>query len=229
MGRRKTPVKAVAYLRTSSKTNAGEGKDSAPRQRRKIAEFAAAAGYEVVNEFRDVWSGEDAIDERPGFLEMLRYIAGNGARTVLIESPDRFARDLAIQLHGHDMLKRLGIALVPTTAPDFFTTDTPTAKLVRSMLGAVAEFEKAALVAKLAGARKRARDRDGKCEGRKSNAELYPEAVALAHQLRRKPRGGKRLSLKAISDRLAAEGFRNERGEPFHPFKVSQMLEAPRP
>ena len=34
---------------------------------------------------------------------------------VLVESPDRFrfACDLAVQLAGHDMLKREGIALVP--------------------------------------------------------------------------------------------------------------------
>jgi hypothetical protein len=35
---------------------------------------------------------------------------------ILIESPDRFARDLA----GHDHLKRLGVALVPTSAAGSF-------------------------------------------------------------------------------------------------------------
>jgi hypothetical protein len=39
--------------------------------------------------------------------------------------------------------------LVPTSAPDFFLEDTPTAKLIRQVLGAVAEFEKTSLVAKL--------------------------------------------------------------------------------
>jgi hypothetical protein len=39
---------------------------------------------------------------------MLAVIAGDGVRTILIESPDRFARDLAVQLAGHDHLKRLG-------------------------------------------------------------------------------------------------------------------------
>jgi DNA invertase Pin-like site-specific DNA recombinase len=42
---------------------------------------------------------------------------------------------------------------VPTSAPDFFTTDTPTAVLVRQVLGAVSQFEKANLVAKLRAAR----------------------------------------------------------------------------
>ena len=44
---------------------------------------------------------------------------------------------------------------IPVDDPEHFTTDTPTAKLIRQALGAVAEFEKASLVAKLKGARDR--------------------------------------------------------------------------
>jgi Resolvase, N terminal domain len=83
-------------------------------------------------------------------------------KTIIVESPDRFARDLAVQLAGHDMLKGLGIDLIPASAPDFFTEDTPTAVLVRQVLGAIAQFEKASLVAKLKAARDRKRARDGK-------------------------------------------------------------------
>ena len=71
-----------------------------------------------------------------------------------MESPDRFARDLAVQLAGHDMLKSLGISIIPASAPEFFTEDTPTAVLVRQVLGAISQFEKASAVAKLAAARK---------------------------------------------------------------------------
>jgi hypothetical protein len=73
-------------------------------------------------------------------------------RTILIESPDRFALDLAVQLAGHDHLKRLGVALVPTSAPDHFTEDTPTAILVRQVLGAIAQFDKDTTVPALAAA-----------------------------------------------------------------------------
>jgi DNA invertase Pin-like site-specific DNA recombinase len=58
---------------------------------------------------------------------MLDRIAGNGVRTIIVESPDRFGRDLAVQLAGHDFLKNLGVSLVPASAPDFFLEDTPTA------------------------------------------------------------------------------------------------------
>jgi hypothetical protein len=51
-----------------------------------------------------------------------------------VESPDRFARDLAVQLAGHDHLKSLGVTLIPATAPDHFIEDTPTAVIVRQVL-----------------------------------------------------------------------------------------------
>jgi hypothetical protein len=58
--------------------------------------------------------------ERPGFKTMMDRIAGNGVRVIIVESPDRFARDLAVQIARHDYLKGLGVALVPTSAPDFY-------------------------------------------------------------------------------------------------------------
>jgi hypothetical protein len=92
------------------------------------------------------------------------------------------------------------------------------------VLGAVAQFEKATIVAKLAAARKRKRLANGKCEGRKSLFETNPEAVVLAKALsRRKPKSGK-MSLRDVSKEMAAQGFLNERGKPFNPKSVAVML-----
>ena len=217
--------KAVAYLRTSSAANVGPDKDSDKRQRLSIEAFARANGYQLVGEYYDAAvSGADAVDRRPGFLQMLQRLASNGAKTIIVESPDRFARDLMVQLTGHDMLKAQGISLVPASAPDFFTEDTPTAVLVRQVLGAIAQFDKASTVAKLAAARKRKREATGRCEGRKSLGELYPDVVALARRLRRRrPKGGQK-SLREISAELAAAGYVNERGRPYNPKSVASML-----
>jgi DNA invertase Pin-like site-specific DNA recombinase len=113
------------------------------------------------------------------------------------------------------------------SAPTHFVEDTPTAILVRQVLGAVAEFEKTTLVAKLAAARRRKRVATGeKVEGRKSHAELRPDVVKLAKALaRKKPKGGS-LSLRAIAAELAAQGFLNERGKAFNPKSVAAMLAA---
>ena len=216
---------AVAYLRTSSAANVGADKDSDKRQRAAIEAYAQRAGFTIVGEYYDkAVSGADRVDARPGFREMLQRLASNGAKTIIVESPDRFARDLAVQLAGHDMLKGLGISIIPASAPDFFTEDTPTAILVRQVLGAIAQFEKASAVAKLAAARKRKRECEGRCEGRKPLRETRPEVVALARKLRRRrPKAG-RLSLRSVSKELAALGYLNERGKPYAAKSVARML-----
>src|SRR6476646_9584998 len=166
---------AVAYLRTSSAANVGADKDSDKRQRAAIEAFAKQAGFTIVGEYYDkAVSGADRIDQRPGFVEMLHRLAVDGAKTIIVESPDRFARDLAVQLAGHDMLKALGISIIPASAPDFFTEDTATAVLVRQVLGAIAQFEKASSVAKPSAARKRKRGSEGRGEGRKPLSETGP-------------------------------------------------------
>jgi DNA invertase Pin-like site-specific DNA recombinase len=215
-------VEAVAYIRTSSAANVGADKDSDKRQRAAIAGYARANGFELVGEFYDAAvSGADHIAERRGFSDMLDRIAGNGVRIILVESPDRFARDLAVQLAGHDHLRSLGITLIPASSPDFFIEDTPTAVLVRQVLGAIAQFEKATTVAKLKAARQRKKERTGKCEGRKSHAELAPEMVQIAKGLRRRKRGN---SLRAIAAELAARGYVNVNGRAYSAASVASML-----
>jgi DNA invertase Pin-like site-specific DNA recombinase len=113
------------------------------------------------------------------------------------------------------MLKERGIELIAADKPDSFLDNGPTVTLIRQVLGAVSQFEKTMLVLKLRGARERRKAITGKCGGRKSHAELNPELVALARQLRRRrPKGGQR-SLREIAAELAARGHFNERGQPF--------------
>jgi DNA invertase Pin-like site-specific DNA recombinase len=216
----KRKVPAIAYLRTSSAANVGVDKDSDRRQREAIAVFAKGAGYELVAEFYDAAvSGADPIDTRRRFAAMLKAIEGNGVRTIV-----ETAASLAIQEVGHAKLRERGIDLIAADNPGSFIDDTPTAKLVRQVLGAISEFDKAMTVAKLRGARERKRREAGKCEGRKSHAERNPELVALVKRLhRQKPKGG-RMSLRAISAELAAQGFLNENGRPFAAASVKSML-----
>lgn len=223
MVKHRKQAEAVAYLRTSSSTNAGPDKDSDKRQRAAIAAFAKAHGYVIVAELYDAAvSGADPIGQRPGFKAMLDRIASNGIRSIIVESPDRFARDLTVQLTGHDFLKSLGVSLIPATAPDFFTEDTPTAVLVRQVLGAIAQFEKTSLVAKLKAARDRKIAVGQKCGGRKTYAEARPEVVALAKEL-----SSQRMSLRKISAELARQGYLTANGKPYVATAVQSMLGGP--
>ena len=149
--------------------NVGDDKDTLKRQRDAVSTFAKASGYEIIAEYSDDGAkGSDPVDQRPGFAAMLKHIASNGARTIIVETASRFARDLITQETGWRFLRDAGVTLIAADAPDSFLDDTPTAVLIRQNLGSVSQFGKAILVAKLRGARERKKRDTGKCGGRKS-------------------------------------------------------------
>jgi DNA invertase Pin-like site-specific DNA recombinase len=236
MSKKKIP--ALAYLRTSSATNVGADKDSDERQRLAIKAFADRADYELVGERYDpAVSGADPIDARPGFGELLELIAGNGVRTIIVETANRFARDLIVQETGHRMLKAKGIEIIAADSPGTFVDDTPTAVFVRQVLGAVAELDKAMTVAKLRGARDRKRQSRGWCEGGEPLHVKYAEAVRIAKRLHRaNPVTHKRMSLRKIAAELAAGGHLMVRrygdsdvARPFNSGTVKRMIDGPMP
>jgi DNA invertase Pin-like site-specific DNA recombinase len=218
---------AVAYYRTSSAANVGADEDSERRQREAVASYAKAARVEVVREFYDAAvSGTDPVDQRAGFVALLEHCREHGVGVVLVENASRFARDLAVQLAGHALLRQRGIELVPVDAPTYFTDPTPTAEMVRQIFGAVSQFEKASLVAKLRGARDRKRADTGRCEGRKPvPADVVAEARRLA---RKNPKTGERRSLREIAGALAVKGMLGPSGTAYHPGSITAMLSATR-
>jgi DNA invertase Pin-like site-specific DNA recombinase len=218
---------AVAYFRTSSASNVGADKDTLPRQRNAVHACASSRGLSIVEEFKDdAVSGADSVDSRPGFSDMIAYMLGNGARTIIVENASRFARDLIVQETGYQMLKDRGIELIAADAPDSFLSDTPTSNFIRQVLGAVAELEKAMLVNKLRGARNRKRKAEGRCEGRsdwKSAPAAHVEAARALHA-----RG---LSLRAIAAELAnrkPEPFLNHAGKSYGAESILLMVDRER-
>lgn len=218
-------VEAVAYIRTSSAANVGADKDSDRRQWDAIESYAKRTGFDLVDEFRDAAvSGADPIEARPGFSALLDRIEGNGVRTVIVEDASRFARELVTQELGILALIRRGVRVLTAAGDDLTDTSDPSRVMMRQIAGAFAEYEKARLVAKLRAARERKRKAAGKCEGRKSWAELRPDLVQEAKRLRRKlPKGGQR-SLREIAAEMAQRGFLNERGAQFSPSSIAAML-----
>ena len=103
--------------------------------------------------------------------------------------------------------------------------DTPTANLIRQVLGAVSEFEKAMVVSKLKGARDRKRATGVKVEGCKSYAELAPEMVRLAKKLHRYPANGRRRSLRDVSAAPAQAGFLASSGKPYAAAAIARMVD----
>jgi DNA invertase Pin-like site-specific DNA recombinase len=217
-------TRALAYYRTSSAANVGEDKDSLARQRAAVEAYAARAGVEIIGEEYDAAvSGADPLDARKGFTTLLQRIAGNGVRTILVETANRFARDLVVQETGWRRLREQGIELIAVDSPSAFLDDTPTAVFIRQVLGAAAQLDKAVTVAKLKAARERKKARTGKGEGRKGIAELQPAAVAAARSLRKA--GRRRRTLREIAGLLAEASHLASSGKPYSPSVVRAMLE----
>jgi hypothetical protein len=73
-------------------------------------------------------------------------------------------------------------------------------------------------------ARKRATA--GKCEGRKSWAEINPDLVREAKRLRRRSPKGHQRSLRDVAAELGKLGFVNERGVMFSASSVQSIIAA---
>ena len=133
--------KVVMYMRTSSAANVGDDKDSESRQRARCQEFADNRSMTIMQEYKDpAVSGTDPLISRPGFSRMVADCIEYGIRTMLVESGDRFARDLVVQETGIQWLRDLGIEVVCADNVEQYTNPGCTGALVRQMLGAVNEF-----------------------------------------------------------------------------------------
>ena len=217
-------VKAVMYLRTSSATNI-EG-DSEDRQKDAIAKFADSQGYEIVSGAYDqAVKGSDSIHEREGFAQLIQYCVDNEVSIIITENASRFARDLVVQELAYRELKKLNLQLICADAPDYFTGDSPSLNMIRQILGAVSEFEKSNLVSKLRGARERIKERNGKCEGRKSLAELMGESTftSMMKSVRVLRKNNK--SYASIAGVLASKGYvQPQTGRPFNKSQIMRLI-----
>ena len=99
---------------------------------------------------------------------------------------------------------------------------TPTRKLMRQIFGAIAEYEKAMIVAKLRGARQRAKAREGRCEGRKPYG-YHESEVAILEPMRQMRADG--ATYAAIADTLNREGVApRDSDAKWHPGYVHRIL-----
>jgi len=204
---------AVSYRRVSTpKQTDGHGPE---RQGNIIHEYAKSAGIEIVGDYLEAYTGTES--DRPEFVRMVADLLTNGCRTVIVESLDRFARDLIIQSSLLADLKARGITLIAANTGMDVTAaldDDPMRKALVQVQGVFSELDKSLLVRKLRKAREAKRVATGRCEGAKPYGDREGEKAILdrVRTLRRKPRNGKRLSWQGVADQLNSEGFRNRSG-----------------
>ena len=219
-------VKVAMYIRISSNTNA-DG-DSVDRQTHAIATYANANDMTIVVKKSDIGvQGSEHIFDRDGFRKLFDYCKKEDIKIVLCENASRFARDVMTQELGYRELKRHGIRVVPVDSPDYFVleNDDPITNLIRQVLGSISEFEKNSVVAKLRVARNRIKEKEGKCEGRKSLAELMGELkfINMMESVRVLRKNNK--SYASIAGVLASKGYvQPQTGRPFNKSQIMRLI-----
>lgn len=217
-----TRIKAFSYLRVSGITQV-DG-DGFPRQRLKIQEYAERNGFEVVREFRDEGiSGTMEMSERPGLEELLRSF--NGIKTVFIERADRLARKLLVSETILEEFRKMGVRVIAVDSGQDLVVDDdddPTKTMLRQFLGAIAQWEKTALVIKLRAARLRKQKATGKrCGGTEAYGEREGESSVVSRIVELKSQG---LSRKEIANKLNEEGIKPRVGEKWHLTTIFRIL-----
>ena len=216
-------AEAFSYLRVSGEGQAD--RDGPNRQRRVIVEWAKRTKTKLVGEFADLGvSGTTKWDARPAMLEMFNALIDSGGKPpiVVVERADRLARDLIAGELILQRLRELGVrVVVAENGQDLTSDDSPTGKLVRQILGAVAEFDKASIAIKLRTARINKRKLTGRCEGRKFYGEKPGEEIGLAIIKEAKT---KKKSLSEIAHQLNEAGIPTRLGKTWCRSSISKIL-----
>ena len=212
-------IKAFAYLRVSGKGQI-DG-DGFTRQTEAIKGYADTHDLKIVRVFREEGvSGTTENMDRAAWSEMMATLHSNGVRTIIIEKLDRLARDLMVQETAIADLRKHGFDLVSVAEPDLLSSD-PTRVLMRQLLGAVAQYDKSQIVAKLRGARMRMRAKEGRCEGRKPFGHYEGEQSTIAHMTALRASG---LGFDRIAAALNTEGIKPRSGARWHGLTVNKIL-----
>lgn len=213
-------VKAFGYIRVS-----GLGQvdgDGFTRQREAITAFCGRSNLEIVRWFEERGvSGTTEGDCRAAWVDMMAAIQDNGVRTVVVERLDRLARDLMVQEHIIEDVKKRGVDLRSVCEPDLCSND-PTRILFRQIMGAIAQYDKTMIVLKLRGARQRMKRNGERCEGRRPYGWYEGEKLTLQRILEY---GGRGLHWADIAHTLNAGGAFTRSGRPWLPNTVRRILE----
>ena len=212
--------KAFAYLRVSGRGQV-DG-DGFPRQLATVKTYAASHGIRIVRIFEEKGiGGATDLEERPALMELLEALAANGTTLVLIEKLDRLARDLLVQETIIGDMRKRGFELISVMEPDLCQNE-PTRVMMRQIFGAIAQYEKAMIVAKLRGARQRMKAKTGSCEGRKPYGHFLGEQAVLDRMTALRASGA---TYDAIAGILNAEGVTPRRaGAKWHAGYIHRLM-----
>jgi len=204
----------LGYIRVSGESQLdGYGLEI---QRDAIAALADAAGADLRVFADEGISGSEDLDTRLGLADLLDALDEHPTATVVIPKLDRLARALMIQEQVLAMIWRAGASVVSADPSERLVLETgddpddPTRTLIRQILGAVAQFERATIRLRLRAGRRRKIAETGYAGGPEPYGWTCPtEQAVLRHIAARR---GQRATWKVITAELNAAGYTKRGG-----------------
>jgi DNA invertase Pin-like site-specific DNA recombinase len=216
---------AIGYVRVST----DEQHLSVEAQREELERWCRAHRQTLTAVYEDVGISESApIDKRPGLLAALNAL-GEGD-ILLVVRRDRLARSILTAALSEHIAAKAGATI--RTVKDGCEEDTPETALMRTMLDAFAQYERALIAMRTKSALQQKRARGEKTGGllpygwklARDRVHLEPLEAEQAIIERAKTLRAEGLSLRAIGARLSEEGHRPRKGKAWHPETISNLL-----
>ena len=219
------PKKAIGYVRVSTEGQAL----GLEVQRAALAEWARREGVELVAVHEDRVSGGAHVGDRPGLIGALEDLRAKGAGVLVVHKADRLARSTLVAAVAEASVHAAGAVV---QAADGVGNGTgPEAALLRQIVAAVAEFERAQIRGRVVRAMAIKRSRGENLGTAPLGSRVADDGVRLeVHDgerramLRARALRAEGRSLRSVGAALAAEGFHGRTGKPLVPTSVRALL-----
>ncbi|MCP4523572.1 MAG: recombinase family protein [Candidatus Gracilibacteria bacterium] len=122
------------YMRIST----NDKKQDIETQRLPLVEFCKSRGFTIYKEYVDSTSGSK--ESRPQLNELLNDAKKRKIDTVIVFRFDRFSRSVSQLIKSLELFENLGISFI--SYQENLDTNSPTGKVLFTIIGAFAEFER---------------------------------------------------------------------------------------
>jgi DNA invertase Pin-like site-specific DNA recombinase len=220
------PRQVIGYVRVST----DEQTLSVEAQRDALSGWCQAHGATLIEVYTDVGiSGGAPLEKRPGLLAALSALAKG--RVLLVLRRDRLARDTLTAAIAERMARKVGASILSVTSAG--DGEGPEAQLMRTIIDAFAQYERALITVRTKTAMQRKRANGERVGAIPYGYQLAPDEVhvveapgeqAVIAIVRRLRTGG--LSYRAIAAELNHRGLVNRAGGRFMATQVVHILQA---
>ncbi len=219
-------MQIVGYVRVST----SKQELSPQAQRDQIAQWCTLQGHKLVATFQEQVSGGvefDDLDKREALMEALDALESDMA--LIVAKRDRLARDVASAAIIERLAERKGARVLSVDGVN--NGDSPEAQLMRTLMDAFAQYERALIQARIKHAlsHKKARgERVGSVPYGKQVAEdgkmLVPSAQdkKLISRVKRLHKAG--MSIRSIAEKVTSEGYTSRTRAPLSKSSVARLL-----